>query len=115
MESLKTKPMSKPKAYSLSIGLLPMERDVDTYKFKTFTGLIAHLEQFLLNKTNDRVYLYQYGEIDNPIIITCNPFQILFFAAKLDAISEHHIHEYSSYEDAYEVAKDLMETHFLRY
>ena len=107
--------MSKPNSYSLSIGLLPMERDVDTYKFKTFTGLIAHLEQLLLNKTNDRVYLYQYGEIDNPIIITCNPFQILFFAAKLDAVSEHHIHEYSSYEDAYEVAKDLMESHFLRY
>jgi len=107
--------MDKQKTYSLSIGLLPMGRDIDTYQFNTFTGLISRLEELLLNKTNDRVYLYQYGEIDNPIIITCNPFQILFFAAKLEAVSEHHVHEYSSYEDAYEVAKDLMEAHFLRY
>lgn len=63
----------------------------------------------------DRVYLYRYGGIENPIIISCNPFHILTSHSDKFGFREHHIYEFKSYEDAYEEAKHAMRNHKLCY
>lgn len=63
----------------------------------------------------DRVYLYRYGGIENPIIISCNPFHILKSLSDMSGFREHHIYEFKSYEDAYEAAKHAMRNHKLYY
>ncbi len=101
--------------YSLNLAELPLGSEIKEFKFYDFSQMREFLEKFFKNKKNDRVYLYKHGGLETPIIISCNPFHILKSHSNTVGSREHHIHEYSSYEDAYKVAKDMMEEHPLCY
>jgi len=101
--------------YSLYLAELPLDKGIKNLKFDTFLEMRMFLEKLFINKKSDRVYLYKYGGLENPIIISCNPFHILRANENLAGFIEHHIHEYSSYSDAYKVATDMMEEHPLCY
>jgi hypothetical protein len=101
--------------YSLNFAELPLDKEIQELKFDEFWQMREFLEKSFKNKKDDRVYLYSYGGLENPIIISCNPFHILKAHSNMAGFREHHIHEYSSYEDAYKVAKDMMEEHPLCY
>jgi len=101
--------------YSLNFAELPLGKEIQELKFDKYWQMIEFLEKAFKPKKDDRVYLYSYGGLENPIIISCNPFHILKAHSNMAGFREHHIHEYSSYDDAYKVAKDLMEEHPLCY
>lgn len=107
--------------YKLFYASLPLGNDVKENRFNTWSELVTYLKNEMDKKKDDRVYLYSYGGLENPIIVSCNPFHILRHFMTIDTpfsaigFNEHHIHEYQSYEDAYKVAKDMMEAHPLCY
>ncbi len=101
--------------YSLNFAELPLDKEIQELNFDEFWQMRDFLEKSFKNKKNDRVYLYQYGGLENPIIISSNPIFILNSHSNNAGFREHHIHEYKSYEDAYNVAKNMMEEHPLCY
>jgi hypothetical protein len=101
--------------YSLNLAELPLGKEIKELKFDEFWQMREFLEKSFKKKKDDRVYLYKYGGLENPIIISCNPFHILKAHSNMAGFREHHIHEYSSYDDAYKFAKDMMEEHPLCY
>ena len=101
--------------YSLNLAELPLEKEIKELKFDEFSEMREFLENSFKDKKDDRVYLYKYGGLENPIVISCNPSHILNSFYNMAGFKEHHIHEYSSYEEAYQVAKDMMEEHRLCY
>ena len=101
--------------YSLNFAELPLAKEIQELKFDEYWHMREFLEKVFKKKKDDRVYLYKYGGLENPIIISCNPIHILKAHSNMAGFREHHIHEYSSYEDAYRVAKDMMEEHPLCY
>ena len=92
---------------------LPLGSEIKEIEFPLYFGLERRLIEILKDKKDDRVYLYSYGGLENPIIISCNPAHIRM--AIRSGFSEHHLHEYETYEDAYKVATDMMEEHELCY
>ena len=101
--------------YSLNFAELPLGKEIQELKFDEFWQMREFLEESFKYKKDDKVYLYQYGGLENPIIISCNPFHILNSHSNMSGFKEHNIQEYSSYDDAYKVAKDMMEEHHLCY
>lgn len=101
--------------YSLNFAELPLGSEIQELEFDEFWNMRDFLENTFKNKKDDRVYLYKYGGLENPIIISCNPKHITNAHSNMAMYREHHIHEYSCYEDAYKVAKDMMEEHRLCY
>lgn len=101
--------------YSLNIAELPLEKEIRELKFDHYFEMREFLEKSFKKKKTDRVYLYRYGGLENPIIISCNPVFVLRAHSNNAGFREHHIHEYSSYEDAYAVALEMMEPHKLCY
>ncbi|MFM7856119.1 MAG: hypothetical protein ACKO96_30410 [Flammeovirgaceae bacterium] len=106
--------------YSLHLAKLPLDEGIlafifDTFMFDTFLEMHGFLVKLLNDKKDDRVYLYSYGGLENPIIISCNFHHILNVHSNNAGFTEHHIHEYSSYKEAYEIATEMMEEHPLCY
>ena len=100
--------------YKLNLARLGIQ-EVQTVEIQTFKELQDIVYSYIYTLEMDRVYLYQYGGLENPIIISCNPHHILRVFDKNNGFEEHNIHEYTCYEDAYDVAKLMMEPHRLCY
>lgn len=107
--------------YELHFAELPLGRDIPCLQFDSWNELAEAAVSKLSKKRDDRVYLYQFGGLENPIIISCNAYHLIKYFETDDlrlstcCFFKHFIQEYESYEDAYSVAKDMMEEHPLCY
>ena len=101
--------------YSLNLARLSLGSEIEEVKLGSYNDLKELIDAYFATTGKDRVYLYQYGGLENPIIISCNPEHIYKAFYDNTGFREHHIHEYESYDDAYKVAKDMMEGHPLCY
>jgi hypothetical protein len=107
--------------YELHYAELQDTENIPCYTFDAWNDLAQFAIDRLNAKDNKRVYLYQYGGLENPIIISNNPFHLVKYLETDDlrlstcGFFSHHIQEYNSYEDAYAVATDMMEPHPLCY
>ena len=63
--------------YSLILAELPLAKEIQELKFDEYWHMREFLEKVFKKKKDDRVYLYKYGGLENPIIISCNPIHIL--------------------------------------
>jgi hypothetical protein len=113
--------ITKKMKYELHYAELPMDADIPCLSFNGWNELAKTAIEKLNSKDDKRVYLYQYGGLENPIIISNNPYHLVkYFETDELRLStcgffKHFIQEYESYEDAYAVAKDMMEPHELCY
>ena len=78
--------------YSLNLGRLPLESQIEEVKVDSFNDLKELIDAYFATAKKDRVYLYKYGGLENPIIISCNPYHIWKSFNENIGFREHHIH-----------------------
>ena len=108
--------------YTLHFAELPIDEDIQQFKFKHFRELRKKVFDLLNPKTNDRIYLYTIDGQRTPILIHENPRHIIdsmngLMLGEIELMEERHffIQEYETYEDAFKVALDMHEPNELCY
>ncbi len=101
------------------------ESQIVEMQFEYWIEVLQFIRKEGKKDKSSRVYLYNYGqhrqpECDNtqfqPIIVTANFWHIeRLFEWENKIFREHHVHEYISFADAFEIATMMMEPHPLCY
>ena len=106
------------KNYNLHYAELKLNSDIPMFEFKTFTELVNFaFKKSRINK-GKAVYLIAKDFESTCPFITDNPFDIEFILSKMPSMgfkSDTFIQEYESFEEAYKVALDMVETKPLCY
>ena len=95
--------------------------DIPFKEFESFEAMKWYLEdEFCSINCSKRVYLFTWGCENEDIFISefsDMPFKALsgFYIDEVMKIKDFHLHEYYSFEDAYQVAIDMKEGNKLCY
>lgn len=84
-------------SYSLNLARLPLGSEINELKLHSYNDLKELIDAYFATTEDDRVYLYQYGGLENPIIISCNFYHIYKSFMQNRGFREHNIHDLNSF------------------
>jgi len=103
--------------YKLHYAELNLQGDIPCYEFNKMRKLIDFIDFKCINNKGNIIWLIASNNI-NDIFVSDSYLSIENFLEKMpcwNTSGEYFLQEYSSFQEAYEVALSMMETHKLCY